>query len=79
MDEKQMLGIVERYIRKTGEEPEGVKITRISDWKTVYIEQISDQSDSRAIILTEYKVDGVTYRAGYSQRSQTVYISKTAG
>jgi hypothetical protein len=26
--------------------------------------------------MTEYKVDGVTYWAGYSLRSQTVYISQ---
>ena len=76
MDGKQLLGIVERYIRKTGTENGEIKVTRIADRKTVFVEQISESG--RAVMLNEYKVDGITCWAGYSPRSQTVYISMVA-
>jgi hypothetical protein len=78
MDAKQMLGIVERYVRKSGLEPEPIKVSRIANWKTVFVEQNAGESDGRAIMMTEYKIDGATCWAGYSFRSQTVYISLTA-
>lgn len=78
MDERQMLGIVERYIRKSGGEHEEIMVTRIADWKTVFVEQNGEGSGGRAVMMTEYKVDGATYRAGYSTRSQTVYISRAS-
>jgi hypothetical protein len=53
MDEKQMLGIVERYIRKNGAEHEEIKVTRFADWKTVFVEQIGEESSGRAIMMTE--------------------------
>lgn len=50
------------------------KVTRVPDWKTVYVEQ--SDGIGRAIIMTEYKVSGKTFWAGYGPRSQTVYISR---
>jgi hypothetical protein len=76
MDEKQMLGIVEQFCRQNGAADGEIKVTRVPDWKSVFVEKIGDESDGRAIMMTEYKVDGALYRAGYSTRSQTVYISK---
>jgi hypothetical protein len=76
MDTKQMLTIVENYSRKLDLETNDIKITRVADKKSVFVEQSGDSG--RAIMLSEYKVDGATYYAGYSSRSQTVYISLAA-
>ena len=76
MDSKQMLTILEQYCRNTDPEDDDIKVTRVADWKTVFVEQSGDSG--RAIMMSEYKVDGVTYCAGYSSRSQTVYVSLAA-
>jgi len=76
VDSIQMLRIVEQYCRKRGPEYEGIKVTRIADQKTTFVEQIGESG--RSVLLNEYKVDGATYWAGYSSRSQTIYISVAA-
>jgi len=76
MDEMQMLRIVEAYYRKPDTQYEGIKISRVANWKTVFVEQIGESG--RSVILTEYKVDGITCWAGYSSRTQTIYISLKA-
>jgi hypothetical protein len=76
MDGMQMLRIVEQYCRKIASTYEDIKITRIADRKTMFVEQTGDSG--RAVMLTEYKIDGATCWAGYSSRSQTVYISLAA-
>ena len=74
MNEKQMVKIVEEFSRKS-EPGEGlVKVTRVPDYKTVYVEQIGE--NGRSIVLSEYTVDGKTYWAGYSSRSETVFVSQ---
>jgi hypothetical protein len=75
MDSKQMLAIVEHYCRKIDLEDNDIKVTRVADRKSVFVEQVGD--GGRSIMMSEYKVDGITYFAGYSSRSQTVYISQT--
>ena len=74
MNEKQMQQIVEQYIRQSDVLVPDTKVTRVPDYKTVYVEQIN--GDGRSIVLTEYKVDGKTYWAGYSTYSQTVFLSR---
>jgi hypothetical protein len=64
MDETQMIKIVEGYSRKSEPEAGQAKVTRVPDYKTVYIERIGNSETS--IVLSEYKVDGKTYWAGYS-------------
>ena len=76
MDSKQMLTIVEQYCRKITSTYEDIKITRIANWKTMFVEQTGESG--RAVMLTEYKVDGATCWAGYSTPSKTVYISLTS-
>ena len=76
MDSQQMLTIVEHYSRKIDMKDTDFKVTRVADHKTVFVEQIGDSG--RAVMMSEYKVDGATYWAGYSSRSQTVYISQVA-
>jgi len=72
----QLLKIVEQYSRESAAEYGDIKVTRIQDQKTMFIEQIGDSG--RSIMMSAYKVDGATYWAGYSSRSQTVYVSQAA-
>jgi hypothetical protein len=76
MDRMQMIKIVEQYCRKNDSGRQDIKVTRVADRKTVFVEQIGESG--RAVMLSEYKVDGATCWAGYSTRSQTVYISMAA-
>jgi len=76
MNEMQMFRIVEAYYQKPDSEIEGIKITRVPNWKTVFVEQIGESG--RAVMMNEYKVDGTKCWAGYSSRSQTIFISLTA-
>ncbi len=73
MSDIQVLTILEAYISSGQTEHGEITVTRVPDYKTVFIEQNSDTG--RAIVLNEYKVDGKTYWAGYSSRSATVYVS----
>jgi hypothetical protein len=74
MDEQHMTKIVEQYSRLGNELIDEIKITRLPDWKSVFIETIDQVG--RAVVLTEYKIDGKIIWAGYSSRSETVYISR---
>lgn len=77
MDEKQMLlKMVYEYARTGCMQDGEVKLIRVQDRKTTYVEP-SDQG-GRSVMMNEYKVDGKTYWAGYSSRSQTVYLSMAA-
>jgi hypothetical protein len=74
MDEKQMLlKTVEQYARTGTVESSEIKVTRVQDQKTTFVEQFAE--GGRSLMMKEYKVDGKIYWAGYSSRSQTVYIS----
>jgi len=76
MNEKQMIKIVEQFSRKTAPVEGQVKVIRVADYKTVYVEQIGESGSS--IMLNEYLVDGKTYWAGYSSSSETVFVSKAS-
>jgi len=76
MNGMQMLTIVEQYCRKIDPKYKDIKVTRIADRQTVFVEQNSE--GGRSVMMSEYKVDGATCWAGYSLRSQTVYISMAA-
>jgi hypothetical protein len=77
MNGDQLLKIVERYYSRQSEaESGGIKVTRVADQKTVFIEQIDGVG--RAVMMDKYQVSGATYWAGYSSRSETVYISLAA-
>ena len=76
MNSDQLLKIVERYSRKSEAGYDAIKVTRVADQKTVFIEQIDGAG--RAVMMDKYEVDGATYWAGYSSRSETVYISLAA-
>jgi len=72
MNSDQLLKIVELYSRKSEAGFGEITVTRIPDWKTMFVEQVDG---GRVVTMKEYKVDGNTYWAGYSTRSQTVFIS----
>jgi hypothetical protein len=77
MDEKQMIyEVVESYIRTGCEKLGDIRIERIQDRKTTFVEPNGD--GGRSIYMNEYKLDGKIYWVGYSSRSQTVYISMVA-
>lgn len=76
MTSNQVLKIVEQYSRKNEAGYGATKVTRVADQKTVYVEQI--EGVGRAVMMDKYEVDGAIYWAGYSSRSETVYISQTA-
>jgi hypothetical protein len=73
MDEKHMQVIVEQFSRQGSAAVGAITVTKIPDWKSIFIETIGEIG--RAIVMTEYKVDGKIYWAGFSTRSQTVYVS----
>ena len=76
MNRSQLLKIVEHYSRKSEAGYGDITVTRIPDQKTVFVEQFD--SVGRSIMMDEYNVDGATYWAGYSSRTETVYISLAA-
>ena len=76
MNSEQLLKIVEQYSRKSGAGYGDVKVTRVPDQKTVFVEQIDGVG--RSVMMDKYQVDGAIYWAGYSSRSETVYISLAA-
>ena len=76
MNSGQLLKIVEQYSRKSEAGYGDITVTRVPDQKTVFVEQI--EGAGRAIMLDKYQVGGATYWAGYSSRSETVYISLAA-
>jgi hypothetical protein len=76
MNDVQMIEIVEQFSRKIDPVEGQVKVTQLPDFKTVYVETIDEIG--RSIILREFKVDGKTYWAGYSQRTETVFVSQAS-
>ncbi len=76
MNQMEMLKIVEQFSRKADGKEGQIKVTQVADAKTMYVETIGDIG--RSIIFNEYKVDGKTYWAGYSSRSNTVFLSQAS-
>lgn len=77
MNQKRMFEIVEQYNQMNDADFGDIHVIRIPDHKTMHVETIGD--DGRGILMTEYKLNGAIYWAGYSTRSQTVYISLATG
>ncbi len=75
MNQMEMLKIVEQFSRNAGVVEGQMKVTRVPNSKTTFVETIGEMG--RSIYFSEYKVDGKTYWAGYSTRSDTVFVSET--
>ena len=76
MNSDQLMKIVAQYSQNNDAGFGDIKVIRISDQKTTFVEQSSD--GGRTVMMSAYKVDDAAYWAGYSSRSQTVYISLAA-
>ena len=73
-DEKQIiLRVVERFVETGIASDEQVNVICIPDNKTTFVE--SKGEDSRSVMLNEYRVGTRVVWAGFSSRSQTVYLS----
>jgi hypothetical protein len=73
MNQMDKLKLVEQFSRKSAIVEGQTKIIRVSDYITVYIETIGEIGHS--VYLDTFKVDGNTYNAGYSSRSDTLFVS----
>lgn len=73
-DEKVIIQrVIENFVR-TGETCDAqVNVISLPHGKTSYVEQTGE--DGRSVMLDEYRVDGKVIWAGYSSRSETVYLS----
>jgi hypothetical protein len=77
-DEKQViLRVVERFIQTGIASDEQVNVVCLPDNKTIFVERIGE--DSRSVMLDEYRLDARVVWAGFSDRSQTVYLSAGNG
>lgn len=76
MNQLDMARMVEHFIRNTPVADDQVKVVRVPDSKTVHVETIDEIG--RSIVFNEYKVDGKIYWAGYSSRSNTIFISEAS-
>lgn len=73
-DEKVIITRIVQHYARTGELSDSqVKVMRLPDNKTSYVEQGAD--GGRGVQLDEYRVDGRVIWAGYSSRTGIVYIS----
>jgi hypothetical protein len=73
-DERDILTRVVQHYASTGELVDSqVKVIRLPDNKTSYVEQGMD--GGRGVQLNEYRVEDRVIWAGYSSRTGTVYIS----
>ena len=76
MNSSEVLRIVEQYSQRSDEGHNDITVTRVPDQKTVFVEQVDGVG--RAIMMDKYWVDGASYCAGYSSRTEMVYISLAA-
>jgi hypothetical protein len=69
--------VVENFARLGTATDEQVNVVCIPNGKTSTIEKIGE--DGRTVMLDEYTVNQKLIRAGYSSRSNTVYLSLMSG
>ena len=75
-EKKIIIRVVENFIRTGAVSDEQVTVTNLPPGKTSYVEQTGEYG--RSIMFDEYRVDDRVVWAGYSARSQTVYLSPTS-
>jgi hypothetical protein len=76
-EKNTIMQVVERFAQTGSTSDPAVKVVLLPDNKTSYVERTGE--DGRSIMLDEYRVDGKAFRAGYSGRSGTVYLSTATG
>ncbi|HAX67968.1 MAG TPA: hypothetical protein PK152_12140 [Anaerolineales bacterium] len=75
-EKKIIIRVVENFIRTGAATDEQVAVTKLPPGKTSYVEQSGEYG--RSIMFDEYRVGGRVVWAGFSARSQTVYLSPTS-
>lgn len=75
MNRMELLKVVEQFSRNAGVVDGQIKVIQVPDSITMYVETIGEIG--RSILFNEYVIDGETYWAGYSTRSDTVFVSQT--
>lgn len=74
MDENEiLLRVTERFVQTGSTTDEQIKVVCLPDNKTSFVEYLG--VDGRSIYLNEYHVDGKIIWAGFSSRTQTVFLS----
>ncbi len=68
-----LLRVTERFVRTGSTTDEQIKVIRLPDNKSSFVEYIG--VDGRSIYLNEFHVDGKIIWAGFSSRTQTVFLS----
>ncbi|HKZ45037.1 MAG TPA: hypothetical protein VJZ78_08385 [Anaerolineales bacterium] len=76
MTRDELLKIVEQCSSDLDPYTGPLKIVRVPQYNTIFIEQ--NGNDTRSVMLSEQDVDGKTFWAGYSSYSETVYISQAS-
>ncbi|MBI9049811.1 MAG: hypothetical protein JEZ00_10350 [Anaerolineaceae bacterium] len=75
MEKLQISKIIEQISYDSEPIGDQVKIIELPDYQTMHVEYVGDMG--RAISFHEYRVDGNVFWAGYSNRTDTVFISKS--
>lgn len=76
-DKTIILRVLENFVSTGNAVDEHVKVTSLPQGKTSYIEKTGQ--DGRVLMLDEYHIQNTVFRAGYSLRSGTVYLSHISG
>ncbi len=77
-DENEIIKTIVEQYAATGCEVFGdIRVQRVQDHKTTYVEPTMD-GGGRSVYMNEYKVNGKCYWAGYSSRNHIVYVSLAA-
>ncbi len=77
VDRTIILRVLENFVSTGNAIDEHVKVTSLPQGKTSYIEKTGE--DGRVLMLDEYHILNTVFRAGYSSRSGTVYLSHISG
>lgn len=73
-NEKQvLLRVVEQFVRTGVAADEEAQVVCLPDEKTSIVETLG--GEGRSVMLNEFRLDGRVIWAGFSTRSQTVYLS----
>lgn len=72
-----LLRVVENFASNGNTADEQVNVICVTNGKTSTIEKIN--GDDRTVMLDEYSINNKLIRAGYSSRSNTVYLSLIRG
>ncbi|MBN2386246.1 MAG: hypothetical protein JXB85_04445 [Anaerolineales bacterium] len=71
-----LVRVVERFVRTGSAIDDRHQVVCLPDNKTSFVEPTGSDGGGRSVLLDEFKVDGRVVWAGYSGRSETIYLSE---